>query len=281
MARPRARVPDPAITHNGNEAFGPCALCGAVFDRSTIGRHVAACVRKAAGAGNEALLLHAQSVGRVVYWIELVVRRDAPLAALDKALRDVWLDEPCGHLSAFVVGKRGPRDSNWRQLVSRGYAHDLLPDPRVMPMSRAKADDVLAPRVEIVHEYDFGTTTTTTVRGIVGCGALPGRAAVRIVARNNAPTIGCGACEAKPARHVCAYCYGSDDALLCDACAKEHECGAEGILPWLNSPRTGLCGYGSEPKPLLRGGVGADRLGARDASGKGPVTQTRIAGVNP
>jgi hypothetical protein len=72
---------------DGNEAFGACGLCGAVFDRSTIGRHVAACIRRAAGKGN-----------------------------------DVWLDEPCGHLSGFVIRKRGRHDQSWRQLVSRGYA---------------------------------------------------------------------------------------------------------------------------------------------------------------
>jgi len=30
---------------------------------------------------------------------------------------------------------------------------------------------------------------------------------------------------------------------VCEGCAGEHECGEEMLLPVVNSPRVGMCGY--------------------------------------
>lgn len=233
--------------HDGNEAFGACALCGAVFDRSSISRHVQGCVRRVAGEGDGALRIHAQSIGRVVYWLHLIVRKDAPLDALDATLRASWLDQCCEHLSGLTLGKHHSVKDESRQFVSSGFAHEVEPDPRVVPMKGVLVGDVFALKMEFVHEYDFGTTTQTTLRVVGSCAALPGREPVRVVARNNTPVLACGACERESVALVCSACYGSDDALLCEACAEDHECGEEMLLPWLNSPRTGVCAYTGPP----------------------------------
>jgi hypothetical protein len=34
-----------------------------------------------------------------------------------------------------------------------------------------------------------------------------------------------------------------DEGWLCDECAVGHECGEEMLLPVVNSPRVGVCGY--------------------------------------
>ena len=42
---------------------------------------------------------------------------------------------------------------------------------------------------------------------------------------------------------ICAQCIYEDKGCLCDACARSHECGEEMLLPLVNSPRAGVCGY--------------------------------------
>ncbi len=34
-----------------------------------------------------------------------------------------------------------------------------------------------------------------------------------------------------------------DAGWLCDSCAEDHKCGEDMLLPVVNSPRTGVCGY--------------------------------------
>ena len=35
----------------------------------------------------------------------------------------------------------------------------------------------------------------------------------------------------------------NEEGWLCQSCADEHECGEDMLLPVVNSPRTGVCGY--------------------------------------
>jgi len=42
---------------------------------------------------------------------------------------------------------------------------------------------------------------------------------------------------------ICTECQWDGSGWLCEACAKKHECGEEMMLPVVNSPRTGVCGY--------------------------------------
>ncbi len=65
---------------------------------------------------------------------------------------------------------------------------------------------------------------------------------IQVLARNEAPLISCEVCG-KPATEVCAQCIYEGAGWLCEACAEEHECGEEMLLPVVNSPRVGMCGY--------------------------------------
>jgi hypothetical protein len=68
---------------------------------------------------------------------------------------------------------------------------------------------------------------------------------IQILARNAPPLITCEICgEIAPL--VCAQCIWSDEGWLCDKCAGEHKCGEEMLLPLVNSPRVGMCGYTGE-----------------------------------
>jgi hypothetical protein len=68
------------------------------------------------------------------------------------------------------------------------------------------------------------------------------RDVVRLLARNDAPVWTCTECD-NAAVSLCSYCIDEDDTFLCEAHAEDHECGEEAMLPVVNSPRMGVCGY--------------------------------------
>ena len=54
-----------------------------------------------------------------------------------------------------------------------------------------------------------------------------------------------GKCEkcGQPAVWVCSSCIYDNGGWLCDAHTRKHKCGEEMLLPVVNSPRVGMCGY--------------------------------------
>jgi hypothetical protein len=102
--------------------------------------------------------------------------------------------------------------------------------------------NVLRPKMKFLHEYDYGTTTELTLKVISERdGELTGKT-VELLARNDPPETLCDGCG-KPATQVCSECVWRGDGWLCEACAAEHECGEDYLLPVVNSPRTGMCAY--------------------------------------
>lgn len=69
---------------------------------------------------------------------------------------------------------------------------------------------------------------------------------IQILARNEAPEIFCEECGKFPAVQICMDCRWEGPGWLCQTCAEDHECGEEMMLPVVNSPRSGVCGYTGE-----------------------------------
>jgi hypothetical protein len=165
------------------------------------------------------------------YWLHLELPAQATLSDLDGFLRDIWL-ECCGHLSMFRI-----KDATFMSTVFDDWWSDGEQDMSF------KLGEVLVPGVEFSHEYDFGTTTYLTLRVVSERQGVAGQdKPIRILARNEPPDLRCETCD-QPATYVCVFC---DYTLLCDACIETHECGEEGLLPVVNSPRVGMCGYTGE-----------------------------------
>ena len=99
----------------------------------------------------------------------------------------------------------------------------------------------LEPGMVFSHEYDFGSTTELTVRVIAKYSAPVIKGPIKILARNEPPPIQCSVCE-KPATQFCQEC-GSGMTALCEACTSQHKCGEDMLVPLVNSPRSGVCGY--------------------------------------
>jgi pRiA4b ORF-3-like protein len=202
-------------------------------------RHLASCAARAlwdpvrGPRGKKTRLFHLQIQGRdrPEYWMHLEARADRTLAEIDFYLRQVWL-ECCGHLSQFTI-------ANERYIVSPSPFN--FDDEAERDMN-VPLKDVLEPGLRFSYEYDFGTPTELSLRVLGEREDLPHNEFAQVLARNDAPEISCELCGER-AVQVCAVCSQEDRGWLCAEHAAAHSCGKEALLPVVNSPRVGVCGY--------------------------------------
>lgn len=218
---------------------GKCQLCGGTFSKAAMTKHLKSCRQKESGSGQPrasrskrpAKTFHIVAQGRYApdYWMHLEVPADAKLEDLDDFLREIWL-ECCGHLSAFTV-----EDTTYSVSPMAEYGDRSM---------RAKLSSVLYPGMTFYHEYDFGTTTHLALKVVSEQESDIKVGDVRVLARNEPPPIVCMSCG-KMATQVCTECLWSEkgNGWLCDACAADHGCDECMLLPVVNSPRVGMCGY--------------------------------------
>ena len=206
---------------------GVCHLCGAVVGKGGMTRHLKLC-RPAPQAPSPTRLFHLIVEGsyQPEYWLHLDARADATLEDLDEFLREIWL-ECCGHLSAFTIAGESYYIEGAEELGGKGMD---------VPLFR-----VLRPELEFEHEYDFGTTTELKLR-VVAEHEGDQQEPIRLLARNEPPEVPCESCG-ELATDVCSICIYEGEGWLCQGCAPAHECGEEMLLPVVNSPRVGMCGY--------------------------------------
>ena len=210
------------------EQKSKCKLCNTEVSPKGIVRHFQSCLKKNLLPGKEKtnqklFYISAVSSGNPNYFLHLLVRGDATLKHIDKFLRQIWL-ECCGHMSAFSNDSSGDEIS----------------------MSK-RVDAVFKKGTVLSYEYDFGSTTELVIKSRdVYEGTLNRGETIRLLARNEQPVILCDECGKKPAVEICTECQWDNKGWLCKACSKTHDCGEEMLLPVVNSPRTGVCGYTGE-----------------------------------
>lgn len=107
---------------------------------------------------------------------------------------------------------------------------------------KVAASNVLRPGMKFCHKYDFGTTTELTLRVVAEWEGETKGKSIQLLSKNEPPSIMCGMCG-KIATQVCSQCIWSGAGWLCDECARKHGCGEDMLLPVVNSPRVGMCGY--------------------------------------
>lgn len=216
------------------ESQGKCRICGRTMKRQGMTQHLKSCAEKNREADEREVVslchLVAQSP-RPVFWLHFEVPYDAPLEVVDRFLRRIWL-ECCGHLSAFTINEQRYSPCPMDEMM--GVAPEKTTDVPIR--------DVLSKKDQFEYEYDYGSTTHLDLRVVdVREGSKPDRG-VRVLARNEMPDFRCADCG-EPATQICPSCW--ENSLFCDECAPEHPCyiDYDGLLPLVNSPRTGECGY--------------------------------------
>lgn len=213
---------------------GECRLCNKTFSQSAMRKHIVACWNKREipkdAKRKPAFLLRAQAGSFFLYFD---MHQMSTLLTLDEFLRDVWL-ECCGHLSSF-------------QIEGETYTCDDERGTDELSM-HIPLQKVISVGTKFLHEYDFGTTTMLDLEYLFEMEAPVQRPF--ILARNNKPVLLCSVCK-KPATYLCSGCVGSRGGILCKKCGKKHECGEEMLLPYVNSPRAGMCGFTGEDCRLI------------------------------
>jgi hypothetical protein len=215
---------------------GACNFCGETFSKSAMTRHLKSCKQKnsaetvSEGQGSrKAEVFHLVVAGRYApdYWMHLEVPANAKLEVLDHFLRDIWL-ECCGHMSMFSI-----QDKRYSVAPMADFGEESM---------KARLDTVLSPGIKFYHEYDFGSTTHLMLKVVSQERQQIESRDIVILARNEPPSYPCMSCG-KTAARICAECIYSGEGCLCDECAAGHKCGEQMLLPLVNSPRAGVCGY--------------------------------------
>ena len=193
-----------------NSVQGNCFVCGKTAAKTAMKNHIL----KEHNAGEERCrLIKAEGAYNKDYWLFFTVPLEASLSSVDTFLRKIWC-ECCGHLSQFRSG--GVTFGNTKKISSLAIGDTLL------------------------YEYDFGSTTEILLTVIDEISRPKQREKICLLARNEPHESICDECGA-PATVVNAW----EGELLCDECAKNVEDEAA-LLPIVNSPRCGECGYCGE-----------------------------------
>jgi hypothetical protein len=169
--------------------------------------------------------------------MEAEIKANATLEELDDFLRHRWL-ECCGHLSAFYI-------EGGTYIVSSYRVGPVGPlaDPNERTM-KVKLGEVLSKSSTFQHVYDFGTSTELELRVADERQGRIGSEPLRLLSLNEAPVWECEVCG-EDAEWLCTFCmYERENPFYCELHAEEHDCEEpEMLLPVVNSPRMGMCGY--------------------------------------
>lgn len=189
---------------------GNCFICGKTSAKTAMKNHI---IKNHNNGDENCYLIKAEGAYDKNYWLFFTVPLDATLSAVDKFLRQIWC-ECCGHMSAF---RQGGREFGKERKISAFISGDKL-----------------------LYEYDFGSTTEilVTVVGEISCPKH--REKIRLIARNEPYNEVCDICDS-PAVYINAW----EGELFCEECVEKAEDEAA-LLPIVNSPRMGECGYDGE-----------------------------------
>ena len=218
---------------------GTCSYCQSEIGKGTVAKHLDKCdayqqvltnAENSKSAEENLYHLRVQDAYNSYFWLDLEMRGGASLKTLDTYLRAIWL-ECCGHLSKFQSG------GAW--------------DDSTVGMAR-KADTVFTPSAELLHIYDYGTSSETTIKCVsVRQGKPTTKRPIALLVRNVIPEPPCAECE-KPATHLCMECMieSEDSLFLCDQHLEAHPHDEYGEpIALVNSPCLGMCGYDGPAEP--------------------------------
>ena len=204
-----------------------CSYCGDLIHKraNSILKHLRECKGKKEFYTNESekstyFILLLEDPYNPEYWLVIKAIDTTTLKKLDKFIRDIWV-ECCGHLSQFH---------------EEGYK---------IPFTK-KVGDIFEKGITIGYEYDFGTTTELRIRVLDELEDHKTKNDITILLRNIEPEYTCSNCGRK-ASYICPFCLYEDKGMLCGDCITKHKCvreeGRDILLPIVNSPRVGMCGY--------------------------------------
>lgn len=217
---------------------GLCSCCNELVSKKSAASHIEKCFFSEGKANTNGcyIIKIGFPVKNSIYWLYLSAPYGSTLMDLDSFLRKIWL-ECCGHLSMFRIGSVD-------YLVDYEINDESMPwiSDRQEASMQIKVEKVLSKGLKIAYEYDFGTTTELLLEVV---DQYPNALSKKptLLMRNESPRFPCEDCKVL-ATFICSLC----GICVCDKCSEEHCCerGCDCLLPLVNSPRTGCCGYTGE-----------------------------------
>jgi hypothetical protein len=222
-------------------SYGICALCSKRTTKAGMSRHLKSClVEHEPSRGKAARLfrLRIEDAYSPIFWMDVEMKATSTLEELDDFLRGIWL-ECCGHLSDFDI-------DGTTYTVTSSYGPgplSVFADPSERTM-KVKLGGILSKGTSFQHTYDFGTSTELKLRVVDEREGRIGSEQVRLLSQNEAPLWECEVCG-EAASWICTFCmYERENPFYCEDHSEDHECDEpEMLLPVVNSPRMGMCGY--------------------------------------
>jgi hypothetical protein len=203
---------------------GLCAYCKKEVNKNarSIMNHISSCDvrnKKKSAVNTHYLLLLLEGAYAPDYWIVIKAKHNSTMQKIDTFIKDIWV-ECCGHLSAFSYGTGN------------------------IAFSKRLAD-VFVRGVKVNYMYDFGTPTEICI-SLLGEFDDSDKKDIIVLFRNKEIQVNCSYCDNK-AINICPDCIYEEAGLLCESCTNKHRCvkenGEDYLLPLVNSPRAGECGY--------------------------------------
>jgi hypothetical protein len=203
---------------------GVCAYCKSEIPKNSrsILDHLSKCEGKTVSKTKkhaDYMILLIEGKYNPEYWIVIKAKADITMKKIDKFIKDIWV-ECCGHMSSFSDGRS------------------------TIGMTR-KLDQVFEKGYKIAYIYDYGTSTDISLSLLEKIEDTDDKD-IQILLRNKEIDYTCSYCKNK-AEAICPFCTDEDDGLLCGECIENHKCiqdeGEDILLPLVNSPRAGVCGY--------------------------------------
>ncbi|WP_017851587.1 hypothetical protein [Leptospira interrogans] len=214
---------------------GICAYCKVEIPKNSasIRAHIPKCEGKnksKKGKFSRHLVLLIEGKYDPEYWLVVKAKVDTSLKKIDSFIRDIWV-ECCDHSSVFSEERAG--DFEMGEKIGQVFREDFKVD----------------------YVYDFGSSTELSLSFIDEIEDEDEKN-IKIIFRNKNIDLKCSHCENKAAV-ICPFCIHNRSGLLCELCIRDHECveeeGEDLLLPLVNSPRAGECGYtGYENKDVKK-----------------------------
>ncbi|MDO4244433.1 MAG: hypothetical protein Q4C89_00215 [Deinococcus sp.] len=211
---------------------GMCRACGYVGTKASMTKHQASCEKRQATSGKPREVFRLRVSGGGPFWLDIEAVADAKLDDIDRFLRGIWL-ECCGHLSEFTIGPEPDwADDLW----------EVKPKLRRGKKATPKLSEVLSVGQKFGYTYDMGSSTDlelTVQAQEMACGTKK----VALLARNLPPVWKCSECD-QSATMLNSWEYDEETGLplmYCDTHVEEAD--EDALLPVVNSPRMGVCGY--------------------------------------
>lgn len=205
---------------------GICNKCKEVISMRGAKSHITKCLNQVIGNSPNAFLVKVQWPHKnPIYWLYLSVPFKSELEDIDLFLRKIWL-ECCYHMSQFTINhKRYSSDSESNPILGI----EEFP-------STIRSEKILVPGLKFTHEYDFGSTTELLLE-VVGLIKAVDSKEIKIIIQNQEPEFKCVSCGNKAE-----MISSTEGDCYCESCVEEDDDELY-LLPLVNSPRTGVCGY--------------------------------------